>query len=103
MKNLLGLFLYGILTMIVPFFTDNYGLFCFMDSLLHLFVWMFISSLVKAEMKFIADIASIMSGLMFIKVLLGNPYINDPQFYMGWAIIVFISATKIRNYINSKS
>lgn len=102
MKQFLALSFYAILTMTIPMITDSYGLFCLMDSFLHLFVCLYIASITKAEVKVCARIAEFMCGFLVLKVMFGNPYVTDFQFYAGWMGLIIIAYIHVRDYIKAK-
>lgn len=102
MRNILGILIYSILTMIVPLITDSYGLFCLMDSFLHLFLCLFIVSITKAEVKVVATLMCFMCLFMILKVMFGNPYVTDFQFYSGWVGLTIIAYIHIRDYRKAK-
>lgn len=98
MIKVLGIGIFAVATWTIPYFTENWGLFVTMTSLLSLFLLMFLAHFLKHAERMLIEIFIFASLLMSIKCILGTPYEIDIMSHIGAVIIICVGAYHFYKY-----
>lgn len=98
MIKIIGIGLFAVATWTIPYYTESWGLFVVMASMLCLFLLMFAAQFLKHGERLVFEIFIFASLLMSIKCILGTPYKIDAMSHLGAVIIICIGLYHFYQY-----